>query len=206
MMTSELTVKQSSLRKTPFQEKHGVMYGLHVRSRDSKGEAVSVQCRFCVHFGREERQGRALRKTLTTIKVYVPPYRPENYRHHNATQHPKMWVAYQAMSPEDQSTFFAMSTRRSTALEPANPSAHADGASNQVAALSDHVIGMNLSKDACNQVQALKEALGDRYFDAVDMLTDATAARAFLVVGTADRVGWLQWRLARQDVTSSTMS
>ncbi|RHY29055.1 hypothetical protein DYB32_005489 [Aphanomyces invadans] len=200
------TSKQA-LRTTPFQEKHGVMYGLHVRSRDSKGEAVSVQCRFCVHFGREERQGATLRKKLTTVKVFVPPYRPENYRHHNATQHPKVWAQYQALSPEEKLIFFA-SPPSPTIVQPcaalSNNTVGEDSGNPIAPARTHHDGDMDLAKEACAQVQALKDVLEDRYFNAVDLLTDPSAARAFLVVAPVDRAGWLQWKLAQHQLASST--
>ncbi|KAF0693747.1 Aste57867_15321 [Aphanomyces stellatus] len=56
--------------------------------------------------------------------------------------------------------------------------------------------GMSCCKQACEEVQVLKSALGDKYYEALDVLADATLARTFLVVAANDRIGWLQWKLA----------
>ncbi|KAF0693744.1 Aste57867_15318 [Aphanomyces stellatus] len=50
-------------------------------------------------------------------------------------------------------------------------------------------------QEACRQIQALKPALGHLYLPAVDLLTRATFAKAFVVIAAPDQVEWLRWKL-----------
>ncbi|KAF0693752.1 Aste57867_15326 [Aphanomyces stellatus] len=62
---------------------------------------------------------------------------------------------------------------------------------------------MSLSTRACLDVQRWRAELGDRYFAAVDLLTDTGMARAYLVVAVDDRLGWLQWKLQPRAASST---
>ena len=96
----------SSKRCTPFQPSHELEFGLKIVERLPTTSAVaSVVCRFCDVFGREENV-RQKRKARTTSKYYRPPFRPEYYRTHNDTQHPKKWEEYKNASTEEQEVFF----------------------------------------------------------------------------------------------------
>ena len=69
-------------RKTPFQQKHTIEYGLSVGSICPVTSAVfSVNCEFCRFFNREERIGQK-RKPTTVTKMSVAPFRPELYLQH----------------------------------------------------------------------------------------------------------------------------
>ncbi|KAJ8571350.1 hypothetical protein ON010_g5487 [Phytophthora cinnamomi] len=98
---------KSKQRSTPFQSAHELEFGLQVSEREpSNGNNVlSVLCRFCAVFGREERVG-AKRKKTTNIKYFRRPFRPEHYRKHRYNQHPNKWKQYQLLTEAECKTFF----------------------------------------------------------------------------------------------------
>ncbi|KAH6569337.1 hypothetical protein BASA62_004956 [Batrachochytrium salamandrivorans] len=51
---------------------------------------------------------RSVRKRQKTVckKTFGPQFRPENYRSHLTTQHPKAWAAYQLKCDADKAVFF----------------------------------------------------------------------------------------------------
>ena len=94
-------------RFTPFQKGHAVQYGLRVTDVDPKTKLTrSVVCRFCETFGREDRPGRK-RKATRNAHYYTNPFRPENYRKHNESQHPSKWAEYQQLPEEKKDSLFA---------------------------------------------------------------------------------------------------
>ena len=93
----------SGSRATPFQKKHLLEYGLAVAARDpSTTEVVSVRCRFCVIFGRENNS----KNCSTAWSFEGPPFRPENYRQHHVKNHPSKWVEYKSSSTKEKAEFF----------------------------------------------------------------------------------------------------
>ena len=101
MEVSEPAAKRpckSGARKTPFQPKHVLQYGLHITARDPQSsEVVAVRCQFCVCFGRE---GSA-KKSSTSWTFEGPPFRTDNYTQHHRLNHKSRWEEYQKMSPEE---------------------------------------------------------------------------------------------------------
>lgn len=49
-------------QKTPFHVKHGVEFGLQPVQRSVQGTITTVQCLFCVHIGREKRDGAGVKR------------------------------------------------------------------------------------------------------------------------------------------------
>ena len=93
-------------RITPFNQEHVIAYGLKVCERDpTTKQIVSVSCRFCVHFGREEKVG-AKRKATTNIQYFRCPFRADVYTKHLVSQHSSNWEIYRALSNKKKSTFF----------------------------------------------------------------------------------------------------
>jgi hypothetical protein len=101
-----------SSRKTPFQIKHELEFGLKVSQRDPGTKLVlSVRCQFCVHFGKEEKVG-SKRKAAQTTKEFGPPFRQENYRSHLNSQHPIRWAEYCKLPNDgDRVAFFGTAKR-----------------------------------------------------------------------------------------------
>ena len=98
--------KKKQKRVTPFQKRHGVEFGLQVTETDPQTNlARSVVCRFCEIFGREPKPGMK-RKPTKNAQYYKPPFRPELYRRHNATQHPMKWKEYQDLPVDEKNSFF----------------------------------------------------------------------------------------------------
>lgn len=96
-----------SKRNTPFQPGHGLFYGLRPVNRDPETNAViSVACRFCEKFGREERVG-AKRRATQRIKHFRQPFRTENYHQHHLGQHRIRWTEYKHLSPERKVAYLA---------------------------------------------------------------------------------------------------
>ncbi|CAK4066763.1 unnamed protein product [Aphanomyces euteiches] len=176
------------------------MFGLRVCSKDGKDEVTVVQYLFCAVYGREESDaGGQLPKRKRhnrSIKIFQAPFRPENYRHHLSTQHTKRWNEYQTLSIESKTIYFGPSTtptppklkQKSIAPPPYEPARFQ----------SDIATNLYFSREACREVKMLRETLDEQYFDVVDMLTDPTKARAFLVVAMEDRLGWVLWKLRQR--------
>lgn len=94
-------------RNTPFQPSHGLSYGLRPVSHDEQTNVVvSVACRFCEKFGREEKVG-AKRRATRHIKHFKQPFRTENYSQHHLGQHPTRWTEYQALSADRKAQYLA---------------------------------------------------------------------------------------------------
>ena len=93
-------------RSTPFNERHLLLYGLKICERDTATKAiVSVSCRFCVHFGREEKIG-AKRKATSNIQYFRRPFRADVYNRHMRQQHPVKWEQYCSLAEDRKATFF----------------------------------------------------------------------------------------------------
>lgn len=93
-------------RTTPFQRAHELQYALRITQRDTRSsEVVSVECLFCVHYGRESKVG-SKRKKSSHVKFFTKPFRPENYRQHHLQQHPARWMQYEDSSDEEKKIFF----------------------------------------------------------------------------------------------------
>ncbi|KAH6600444.1 hypothetical protein BASA50_002301 [Batrachochytrium salamandrivorans] len=98
--------KAAAPRDTLFNHQHTLTYGLKVVSKDAKtGKVDLVACRLCIAFGIEEKVGAKRQKTVCK-KTFGPQFRPENYRSHLTTQHPKAWAAYQLKCNADKAVFF----------------------------------------------------------------------------------------------------
>ncbi|KAH6588004.1 hypothetical protein BASA61_006153 [Batrachochytrium salamandrivorans] len=98
--------KAAAPRDTLFNHQHTLTYGLKVVSKDAKtGKVDLVACRLCIAFGIEEKVGAKRQKTVCK-KTFGPQFRPENYRSHLTTQHPKAWAAYQLKCDADKAVFF----------------------------------------------------------------------------------------------------
>ena len=96
----------SSKRQTPFQLSHQLEYGLKmVEKAPSSSEIVSVSCRFCISFGREEKIG-SKRKATTNVMYFKKPFRSDSYRRHMETQHPERWKQYTSCNNESKAKFF----------------------------------------------------------------------------------------------------
>ncbi|KAJ1344447.1 hypothetical protein BSLG_001007 [Batrachochytrium salamandrivorans] len=98
--------KAAAPRDTLFNHQHTLTYGLKIVSKDAKtGKVDLVACRLCIAFGIEEKVGAKRQKTVCK-KTFGPQFRPENYRSHLTTQHPKAWAAYQLKCDADKAVFF----------------------------------------------------------------------------------------------------
>lgn len=101
------------LRKTPFQQKHLLQYGLCIASRDARtSEVVAVRCRFCVCFEREE----LVKKSSTSWTFEGPPFKTDNYMQHLCINHQVRWRKYQKLSTEDKYKYFAVSIKHAETI------------------------------------------------------------------------------------------
>lgn len=96
----------SRKRTTPFQEKHCIQFGLEIAGRDIKKLVICVQCRFCVHFGRDGDDVGRKRARSNAICYFSPPYRPQLYRKHLENQHSSEWAEYCRLPPDEQRVYF----------------------------------------------------------------------------------------------------
>jgi hypothetical protein len=67
---------------------------------------TSLQCRFCIAFGRKEKVG-SKRKATTTVQGWNHPFRYDNIENHLHNQHFGQWALYQALeSSFERASFF----------------------------------------------------------------------------------------------------
>jgi hypothetical protein len=93
--------------QTPFREKHAVEYGLVPVQRLPDGTITTVQCLFCVHIGREKREGPGVKRQRTNnTQLFQFPFRPECYKSHLQSQHTDDWEKYQILSHQDKEAYF----------------------------------------------------------------------------------------------------
>ncbi|KAH9557222.1 hypothetical protein CY35_07G073700 [Sphagnum magellanicum] len=65
-------------RQTSFQEKHKIEFGLAPVQRVPNGTITTIQCLFCVHIGREKRNGPIVKRQRTkNVQLFQFPFRPE---------------------------------------------------------------------------------------------------------------------------------
>jgi len=94
-------------RQTPFQEKHKIEFGLTPVQREPNGTITTVECLFCVHIGREKRDGPAVKRQRTkNVQLFQFPFRPECYKSHMQSQHTNEWAKYQTLSLADKLAYF----------------------------------------------------------------------------------------------------
>jgi hypothetical protein len=81
-------------------------FGLKVIYRDAKTGAVnSLQCRFCISFGRQEKVG-AKRKAKRKVQAWSAPFRYENIEGHVRDQHADKFEEYSKLDTQAQEDFF----------------------------------------------------------------------------------------------------
>jgi hypothetical protein len=85
-----------------FRDEHCRTYGLKVTSRlASSGHVDSVQCRFCVVFGREAKEA-AKRRMMENSKFFEHLFRPDNYVAHLKSTHAVRWEEYLKLCDKDK--------------------------------------------------------------------------------------------------------
>ena len=91
MLVSISKAKKTPKCTTPFQPRHFTDYGLAPAEKHPvTGEIVSVECKFCVAGGHEEKIEYKKKLTLNT-KYYMGPFRTKLYKDHLVHCHPTKW-------------------------------------------------------------------------------------------------------------------
>jgi hypothetical protein len=101
--------KKSSRRKiVEFQQKWVVKYGIRVSARDSAyGKVCSVECRFCRHFGRDDRSNPGeKRKRTAHTKMFTAPWRTDHILFHLINQHPDQFKTYSELPDAQKKEYF----------------------------------------------------------------------------------------------------
>ena len=94
-------------RQTPFNESHRILYGVEPIERSLNGAISVVQCQFCVHLGREKREGPVVKRQRTkNTQLFKFPFRSESYKNHLESQHTDDWKKYQLLAVEAKKKFF----------------------------------------------------------------------------------------------------
>uniref|UniRef100_A0AAV1VCD7 Transposase n=1 Tax=Peronospora matthiolae TaxID=2874970 RepID=A0AAV1VCD7_9STRA len=89
-----------------FLKAHELKFGLAPVARDvATGEVTIVVCRFCQHFGREQRPDKQRRSTKN-VKYFRNSFRTDQYQQHHEISHGETWRQYQASSDEAKRVFF----------------------------------------------------------------------------------------------------
>lgn len=100
--------------KTPFQPGHELKFGLEITERDPETLlAVSVVCRFCLKFGREEKSNGKRRRTAKT-QLFKFPFRVDSYKRHHENVHSTAWQQYQEATETEKMAFFDAASPPST--------------------------------------------------------------------------------------------
>jgi hypothetical protein len=94
-------------RSSEYVKANDDRFGLRVSSKAPNCNKVnSLQCRFCIAFGREEKVG-AKRKLSTDVQGWIHPFRHDNIENHVSGQHPAKWAEYKLLdSFDDRKAFF----------------------------------------------------------------------------------------------------
>ncbi|KAL4108502.1 hypothetical protein PRIC1_000217 [Phytophthora ramorum] len=91
-----------------FLKSHELKYGLTPVARDeASGDVTLVVCRFCQHFGREQRPDKQRRSTKN-IKYFRNSFRTDQYQQHHELSHCETWQKYQACTNEEKKLFFPL--------------------------------------------------------------------------------------------------
>ncbi|KAG6617889.1 uncharacterized protein IUM83_09656 [Phytophthora cinnamomi] len=91
-----------------FLKSHELKFGLAPVARDeASGEVTLVVCRFCQHFGREQRPDKQRRSTRN-VKYFRNSFRTDQYQQHHELSHCEAWKRYQACSDDDKRAFFPL--------------------------------------------------------------------------------------------------
>jgi hypothetical protein len=116
MENSEPALKrpcQARARKTPFQTKHALQYGLSITARDpGSSEVVVVRCQFCVCFGCEV----ISKKSSTTWTFEGPPFQTDNYTQHLRLNHKTRWEEYQGLAQQEKSKYFDVTVKHAETI------------------------------------------------------------------------------------------
>ncbi len=111
METFEPTPKRpckAGARKTPFQTKHAIQYGLSIIACNPiSSEVVAIHCQFCICFGREG----ASKKSSMTWTFEGPPFRTNNYMQHLRLSHKTRWEEYQGLAHKEKSKYFDVAVK-----------------------------------------------------------------------------------------------
>ncbi|KAG7400305.1 Antigen peptide transporter 2 [Phytophthora boehmeriae] len=93
-----------------FLKSHELKFALEPVARDvATGDVTLVVCRFCQHFGREQRPDKKRRSTKN-IKYFRGSFRTDQYQQHHELSHGQTWARYQASSDEEKHAFFPVTS------------------------------------------------------------------------------------------------
>ncbi len=116
METSEPAPKRpckAGARKTPFQTKHTIQYGLSITARDPvSSEVVAIRCQFCIRFGCEG----SSKKSSTTWTFKGPPFWTDNYTHHLRLNHKTQRGEYQGLAHQEKSKYFDVAVKHAETI------------------------------------------------------------------------------------------
>jgi hypothetical protein len=99
-----LCIFEQMSRQTPFNESHHILYGVKPIERSLYVAISVVRCQFCVHLGREKREGPVVKRQRTkNIQLFKFPFRAESYKNQLESQHTDDWKKYQLLAEEKRS-------------------------------------------------------------------------------------------------------
>ena len=100
--------KKRPKRNTPFQSRHALEFGLRIskRSAGASSTVVTVVCRFCEVFGKEESAEERKRSRLDRVKYFKSPFRKDNFSSHIQRMHSSKWTEYCELDSGAKNSFF----------------------------------------------------------------------------------------------------
>ena len=98
-------VTKAKQKKANFNMEHELLYGLKVSERKSEtSEVCSVQCQFCIYFGKESKPGAKRERTANT--KFFTNCKTDNYTSHLDSQHSERWKEYKTLSSAEKADYF----------------------------------------------------------------------------------------------------
>ncbi|KAH9576038.1 hypothetical protein CY35_01G142300 [Sphagnum magellanicum] len=85
-------------RDAPFQPHHVAEFGLTA--------VVTMACRFCEVFGKEESEVGMKHGRSERVKYFKAPFRKENYSSHHTRMHRTQWAEYRELEASAKNSFF----------------------------------------------------------------------------------------------------
>ena len=100
--------KKHPKRNTPFQSLHALEFGLRIseRSAGAISTVVTVVCRLCKVFGKEEALKERKRSHSDRVKYFKAPFWKYNFSSHIQRMHSSKWTEYCELESGANNLFF----------------------------------------------------------------------------------------------------
>jgi len=109
-----VTMAPTQKRPAKWKTQNELKYGVVIAERKpNDGDVVAVKCLFCMYLGRDNVEkgplaggGSRKRARTRTVKYFRAPFRTDNMRAHNESQHSEKWEEYTSLGEDERKVFF----------------------------------------------------------------------------------------------------